>query len=312
VLTFYLRDDLKSRHETRRKTERELAAKGESVTIPSWEELRAADLEEAPSVVVAVEDGSGSLIRRIDAPSTAGIHRVVWDLRWPSLEPVTGGAKNDEWGHVEDSGPLVAPGTYTFRLFKRVDGVLTEIGRAQSFDALPLGIATLPAADRQALAGFQRRAAELERAVLATVEVVKETRTALAALCTAIDATPGIDGGVDAEVRGLERRLAGIEVALLGDATVSKRQEPVAPSTVDRIQRVMEAHWSSSSAATTTHKRTYEIASASLTEVLADLRPLVEVDLVALQQKVESAGGPWTPGSGLPNWPPGPVRRDAD
>ena len=31
---------------------------------------------------------------------------------------------------------------------------------------------------------------------------------------------------------------------------------------------------------------------------------LVEVDLVALQQKVESAGGPWTPGSGLPTWPP--------
>ncbi len=91
-------------------------------------------------------------------------------------------------------------------------------------------------------------------------------------------------------MRSLQRRLAAIEVELFGDATVSKRREPIAPSTVDRIQRVMEAHWSSSSAATATHKRNYEIASEALTEVLADLRPLVEVDLVELQQKVESAG----------------------
>ena len=105
-------------------------------------------------------------------------------------------------------------------------------------------------------------------------------------------------------MRDLRQRLAAIDVELFGDATVGKRREPIAPSTVDRIQRVMEAHWSSSSAATTTHKRNYEIASDALTGILTDLRPLVEVDLVALQQKVESAGGPWTPGSGLPTWPP--------
>jgi hypothetical protein len=299
-----LKEGLESRHDLRRKAERERAAKGESVSIPGWDELRDADLEETPSVVISVEDPSGALVRRIDAPSTAGIHRVAWDLRWPSLEPVTGSGKADDWGHVEDSGPLVAPGSYTVRLQKRVDGVLTQIGEAQVVEAVPLGIASLPAADRQALAEFHRRAAELQRAVLATVGVVKETRTRLAALSVAIDATPGIDKAAGAELRELKRRLAIIEVELFGDATIGKRREPIAPSTVDRIQRVMEAHWSSSSAATMTHKRNYEIASDALTRILADLRPLVEVDLVAAQQKVESAGGPWTPGSGLPTWPP--------
>ncbi len=304
VLTYHLKESLESRHETRRTAERELAAKGESVTIPSWDELREADLEEAPSIVVSVEDASGAVVRRIAAPSTAGIHRVVWDLRWPSLEPIDLGGKTDEWGHVEDSGPLVAPGTYTIRLEKRVDGVLTRIGEAQTFETVPLGIASLPASDRQALAEFHRRAAELQRAVLATVEVVKETRTALAALSAAIDSTPGIDVAADADLRKVRLRLADIEVALLGDATIRKRQEPVPPSTVDRINRVMEAHWSSSSAATTTHRRNYEIASDALTEILIDLRPLIEVDLPALRKKVERAGGPWTPGSGLPTWPP--------
>ena len=304
VLTYHLKESLESSHVLRRKAERELAADGKSVRIPGWDELRAADLEEAPSVVISVEDASGAVVRRIEAPSTAGIHRVAWDLRWPSLEPIIGGEEADEWGHVEDSGPMVAPGTYTLRLEKRVDGVQTQIGEAQTFEAVPLGIATLPAADWQALAEFHRRAADLQRAVLATVEVVKETRTRLTVLGVAVDATPGIDDAAGARVRELKQRLAAIEVGLLGDATVSRRREPIAPSTLARIQRVMEAHWSSSSATTTTHRRNYEIASDALTEILTDLRPLVEVDLIALQQKVESVGGPWTPGSGLPVWPP--------
>ena len=243
------------------------------------------------------------MIRRIDAPSTAGVHRVAWDLRWPSLEPVALGDQTDDWGHLEDSGPLVAPGSYTVRLQKHVDGSLTQIGDSQTFDAVPLGIASLPAADRRALADFHRRAADLQRAILATVEVVEECRGRLAALGVAIGATPGIEASADADLRELRRRLAAVEVELLGDETVRRRREPVAPSAVDRIQRVMEAHWSSSSTATATHRRNFEIASEGLTRILVDLRPVV-LDIEDLQRRVDASGGPWTPGSGLPMWPP--------
>ena len=303
VLTYHLKTDLESRHETRRKAERERAAKGESVVIPSWDELRTADLEEEPALVVTVEDASGMVLRRIKAPATAGIHRIAWDLRWPSLEPVSGRGKGDEWGHLEDSGPLVAPGTYTLRLQKRVDGLLTQIGATQTFDAVPLGIASLPAQDRRALAVFHRGAAELQRAVLATAAVVKETRDQLGALGIAIDATPGIDEAVGTDLHELGRRLAAIEVELFGDATVRKRNEPVAPSIVQRINRVMEAHWSSSSAATATHWRNYEIASDALVGVLGRLGPLVD-QVADMQKRIDRVGGPWTPGSGLPTWPP--------
>ena len=303
VLTYHLKEGIESRHQERRSGERELAAKGESVTIPSWDELREADLEETPSLVVTVEDASGMVLRRIDAPATAGIHRIAWDLRWPSLEPVTDGGNAGDWGDDGDSGPMVAPGTYTLRLHRRVDGSLAQIGEAQTFDAVPLGIASLPAQDRQALAEFHRDAAELQRAVLATVEVVKKTRKQLAVLSIAIGATPEIDGNAEIALYELRRRLAAVEVELLGDATIRKRNEPVAPSAVDRIERVMEAHWSSSSAATATHRRNYEIASDALIEILVDLRSVVE-ETSNLQDRIDAAGGPWTPGSGLPAWPP--------
>ncbi len=42
--------------------------------------------------------------------------------------------------------------------------------------------------------------------------------------------------------------------------------------------------------------------AAALSEMLDDLRTLVESDLVALEEKLEAAGAPWTPGRAIPRW----------
>jgi hypothetical protein len=298
VFTYYLRDELESAHQKRRKAERKLADEGKSVVIPSWNDLRAEDLEDTAEIVLTVEDAAGAPVRRIVGPATAGIHRVAWDLRWPALAPIKGAEP------AEDGGSLVSPGTYTVRLQRRVDGELTQLGEPQAFEAVPLGVATLPAPDREALATFHRRAAALQRAVMATVKVVESKRQQIAAMRSAFDATPGLTADAGPRLRRLELGLAEAELALLGDTTVQKRQEPILPSISDRVQRVMRATWTSTSAATTTHSRNYEIASAAFSELLVDLRRLIDEDLAALQQDLEEAGGPWTPGRGLPVWPP--------
>jgi len=298
VFTYYLRDELESAHQKRRKAERKLADEGRSVVIPSWDDLRTEDLEDTAEIVLTVEDAAGSPVRRIVGPATAGMHRVAWDLRWPALAPIKGAEL------AEDGGPLVAPGTYTVRLQQQVDGALTQIGEPQVFEAVPLGIATLPASDREALATFHRQAAELQRAVMATVEVVESTRQQIAAMRSAFDATPRLTADAGPRLRRLELGLAEAEVELFGDRTVQNRREPILPSITDRVERVMGATWSSTSATTTTHSRNYEIASAAFAELLGDLRRLIDEDLTALQRDLDEAGGPWTPGRGLPIWPP--------
>jgi hypothetical protein len=46
-------------------------------------------------------------------PRTAGLHRVVWDLRWDGAELIPGGMI--DWGDPGE-GPLALPGRYTARL----------------------------------------------------------------------------------------------------------------------------------------------------------------------------------------------------
>ena len=115
--------------------------------------------------------------------------------------------------------------------------------------------------------------------------------------------TPAADPGLLMRARELGLGLKDLQEQLSGDEVVSKHQEPVAPSIVGRVQRVVESQWSSTSAPTGTQRRAYEIASQGFVTVLEKLRTLVETDLKGLEAKAEAAGAPWTPGR-VPEWKP--------
>ena len=72
---------------------------------------------------------------------------------------------------------------------------------------------------------------------------------------------------------------------------------------MDRVQQVVSGHWSSTSEATQTHRREYDIAAAQFGPVLEKLRTLIEVDLASVESLAEAAGAPWTPGR-VPEWRP--------
>jgi hypothetical protein len=48
------------------------------------------------------------------------------------------------------------------------------------------------------------------------------------------------------------------------------------------------------------HRRQLEIAEAEFAEILPDLKQLLEVELPALEAKMEDEKAPWSPGRPLP------------
>src|SRR5262249_44917799 len=75
-----------------RKQKRQEAEKAGKIGVPTPEELRAEEEEEAPSAVLEVRQGE-DVVRRVSGPAAKGIQRVTWDLR-------------------SASGLLVGPGEY--------------------------------------------------------------------------------------------------------------------------------------------------------------------------------------------------------
>ncbi|MEM7353382.1 MAG: glycosyl hydrolase, partial [Acidobacteriota bacterium] len=301
IFTYYLSEGLETLAEKRRAAEKKTEEDGGSVAYPSWDALRAEEREETPAILLTVTDDAGQVVRHLEGPTSAGFHRVAWDLRFPSPNPAS--VMPPIVGPFDDPiiGPMVVPGTYQVRLSRRVGGEVTPLGEPQTFTARALGTATLEAEDKAALLAFQQQTAKLQRAVLGAASAAAEAQNRLAHLKVALRDTPSATPAMGDTLRDLETRLADLLIDLQGDDTVRGAQEPTSPSILQRVGRIVGGHWTSTSAPTQSHRRNYEIAAEAFEPLLETLRQLIEVDLEALENELEAAGGPWTPGR-VPVW----------
>ena len=208
MVTYYLKDELKGRRATRQEEEKRTVERGHEVGYPSWEDLKTEAREEEPAVVLTVKDEKGGVVRRLTGPVKAGFHRVAWDLRYPPANPTELKPRSDDNPFNDGPiGPLVVPGTYRVSIARRVDGMETPIGEAQTFTVAPVGTGGLTAERRTELLAFERKTAALQRAVLGSTQLVKETLERIAVLKKALVDTTGADAKLYSDASAIEAKL---------------------------------------------------------------------------------------------------------
>jgi len=300
TFTYYLKEKIKTKKEKRQEAEKEAAKKGQTLPYPSHDELRAEAEEPKPEVYLTVYDESGVPIRRVAASVSEGFHRVAWDLRY--FAPSVSEEENPEedFPSVGSQGPLVMPGKYSIRLFKKVGGVVTGVGGAQAFMVVADGTSGLSSADLAAQEDFRRKVARLYRAVSGAINSANDLQARLKTIHKALQDTPSAEPLASA-ADSIEQRTNEILRALRGDVALASRNENVPASINDRLSNIMEGERFSITRPTQTHLDAYSIAADEFAQQLSKLRTLIQVDLAKLEKDMETAGAPWTPGR-VPEW----------
>jgi photosystem II stability/assembly factor-like uncharacterized protein len=301
LVTYYLRDGVKTLEEQRIDAEKEAGEAKREPPLPAIAELRAEDEQVEPQVLLVVRDAAGEVVRRVVGDRKKGLHRVSWDLRYPAETPVNLSPPKEfaPWEQPE-RGPLVTPGAFSVTLEQQVDGVVTALAGPQELQVTALDLATLRAVDRSAAQTFKAELRELRRAVSGSLAAAEAYQERIKHLRQAILDTPGADPALLAEAKRLGDTLDEILVALRGDPTKEARNVFQPPSIKDRVERIASDQYYVSSAPTKTQRDAYGWAAAAFTTELGRLEQL-ERDLETLETKLEAAGGPWTPGR-LPEW----------
>ncbi|MDJ0918835.1 MAG: hypothetical protein QNJ05_13795 [Woeseiaceae bacterium] len=301
VFTYRLEEAIETAQKTRRKAEIDIEKEGGNTPYPGWDTVRAEDREEDPSVLLIVRDSEGNVVRRVKGETSAGLHRTAWDLRWPATNPIslTPPAFRAPWAS-DPQGPLAAPGEYTVSLAVRKEGELTEVDGPRSFTvkSLPQGKETSDNPD--AVLAFQRKAGELHRAVAGAGRLSAALSQRIDHLKLAIPLTPSADESLERRLRDIEARLDDVNVLLLGDTSVSSRNEPVPWSVTRRANVVYGLLLNVRSDVPDQYETSYAIAAAEFRTVLTDLKS-IESDLAALESELERLGAPYTPGR-VPHW----------
>jgi hypothetical protein len=301
VFTYYIKEEPKSRKQRRHDAESKAEKAGSDVAYPSWDELRAEEREVAPTLEWTVTDEEGHVIRRGSGPSSAGLHRVAWDLRFPAAVPTVASRPVDNDFFVPPTGPMVAPGTYRVTLAERLDGELKPLAEPQVFTVEPVVNGTLPIKDRAAALAFETKVAGLQRAVLGAQKAADEAKQRLDLIDLAWHDTPQADPALLLEAQTLRDRLRDLYARLAGDRVIASHSEPAPPAILQRLETSIS--WGVMSAPTRTQEDAYAVAAQEFAPFLESLRQLIEVDLKHLEDALESAGAPWTPGR-VPRWQP--------
>jgi photosystem II stability/assembly factor-like uncharacterized protein len=298
IFTYYLKDGLDTRKQRRQKQEKPLIEKGEDTPFPGWAAIEAEQQEADPAILLTIRDSSGEVIRRIsNAPTGKGFQRVSWDLRTPPTQAI--GTQGDYF-QPELQGFLVAPGTYSAELSKRVDGQITPLAGPVEVKVERMRTGTLPGAEPEAVVAFWGRIDNLQRKSTALAQALPRLQERVTQLGQALDRTRSAPAALDAEFDTLRRQVYALNRALYGTPESAEAVGHLrAPGLSERLTMAQIGTQFSTYGPTPSHEQSMALAEQAYQQIRADWVELTERRIPAFERSLVEAGAPWVPGMPL-------------
>ena len=303
TFTCYLKEVPKTLKQERKEKEKKLIKDKQPLPMPTLDELRAEEDELAPYLVLNIYDEQGNLIRKMTERPSKGIKRFTWNLRYPGSQPVS--LKNEKFDPLNEGWDMnyALPGKYKVEMVMVHRGESKVMAGPVEFNAVVLENTTLPAEDREALVAFEKKMAKLSMAINGAEEAANDMKEQVQYIMQAIQRTPALPDSMLKQAKEIDLRLDDILWKMNGQEPKASDEEniPAPPPLFDRLNAMVYAHWGSSSGITKTQEEMYDILAEEFPPILAELKTIQEKDIKALQEELDKAGAPWTPGR-LPEW----------
>jgi len=286
VLTYYLKEEIKSKKQERQEVEKKLQEAGKDIPFPGYQAIDQEEQQALPALWLSISDGEGTVVRKIKAPAKKGFHRVAWDLRYASQAPVS------EPGGRTSSGPLVVPGVYSASLLKEVDGVVTSLDGPVSIEVKPLRKGALEGAPYDETVAFWKEVNALQAELTLARSSLSKSKKQVDQLRTSLDRSALENGSLEKELHDLKMKIYALETVMGGSPAKGEIGEKYPHTIGDRLSAAMTGTMQSTYGPTPMHRRSLDIAKEELAEVQEAIAEISEKELPALARKLEAAGAP--------------------
>jgi photosystem II stability/assembly factor-like uncharacterized protein len=283
TISYYLSKSLKTKKAVRQEQNRKSDAARRDTPYPTWDELRLEDREVSPRVWLTIRDAKGVVVRRLRASTSKGLHRTTWNFTYA--------------GVGRAGGPIAVPGKYNVDVAQMVEGEVTQLVEPVTFEIEPITFGRMSVTERETALKFVREVAVLANAVNATSQILANTQVQIDAIKNVLNRDHRLDSSFNNSVRDIELKLMDINAKFRGDSTKSRRNESAYPGFNGRLSRMTSG---ALAGPTGTHRSQYDVIVSEYKEALRDIKRVLNVDMPALNRKLDKAGAPWTPGRPLP------------
>lgn len=294
VFTYYLSESLQTLEEIRQEEESPLVEAGDDTPFPGFDVIEAERREPAPAIWLTVRDSAGNVVRRISGATSAGFHRVAWDLRFPARDAVTG----PETGPDDTPlGYMVAPGEYTVELSQRVRGETRQLVGPQSFTVERMRDTALPGAADAEVVAFWERMADLEHSLSASRAAIRNADAQLTRLQAAMIRSRTAPDALDAQYEALRAEYYEVEAALFGNRSSQGQYGTEAESIGSRLGFAQTGTAFATIGPSPAHEYQLGLAETEFAEFRGRLDAMLSEAIPAFEQALADADAPYAQGA---------------
>ena len=294
-------DEFVNKSSARKKAEKKLAADGQDVPFQGWDALLEEKQQVKPKLWFTIKDDRGDIVRKISAPAKKGMGKVSWDLRHASQRAISPSSSDsgNSFRSRFNRGHMASPGSYTVTMSKEIDGVVTELVGAKSFNVKMLRDGTIQGAGPAEYQRFAQELGRLRNQHSAISSAIRKNKSKLGALSTAIERASIDAGPLNAEMFEVRKKINQYDLMLNGNPVKEEVGERNNPTISSRL-RVASRALSTTYGPTEMHRESLKIARLELNEITPLIQKLDEEDMPALEQKLQEAGAPYIEGQAIP------------
>ncbi len=300
LIRYHIKDDYTTLAKDRKKKEKELIKAGRDTPFPSYEEYKAEKEQKKTQLVFTIKDEAGKIVRKLYKKPSKGLHTLKWDLRYPSKEAINFDKPSFYNPFNEASkGIMAKPGKYSVEMSLIKDGEISQVAEAVSFNVVPLDNGIMPAKDKEAKLAFQQEVTEFGRSMEGAQYLMGELNKKMKYMEKAVEYIEDEDSKYISEINSIKQSLKNIREQMYGDPIKRKLDidQPVTPA--GRLGWINYEQGNSSADPTGTHKMSLAIAKEEFAPIFDALMKLAKEDIPALEQKLEDADAPYTPGRSI-------------
>ena len=293
VLTYYLKENLKSERQKRKSEEKKLDRQKTDIPFPGWEALDLELAEDAPFLLFTITDESGTIVNHVKAPAKKGFHRVSWNLRHSSKSVIL----QDESSEFPPSynGFLVTPGEYYATLYAVQKGEVNQLAEPRSFVVRPLRTGVLEAKSYSEIDRFRADVESFQEEmgmVSSQLSQCRKTITSMKKACFKLERDMP---ELLRQAYEIESVIQQLEKSMNGSPSRQEVGEKQPPAPGDRL-RVSRRGLSTTYGPTDLHRENLDLGKKELQIIREGVERVTGTLIPELEKALRDAGSPYIEG----------------
>jgi hypothetical protein len=291
VFTYWLRESYPSLEGERKARERDIP-EGQDVPFPGWDALEAEMREQGPMVQVVIRDRNGTVINRVDGPTSAGVHRVAWDFDYSSNAMI-----GLEGGGGFGGGFWALPDTYTATLIKVEEGEVTELSGPAEFRVEPAFEGALERVPADVVMAFREEVEAFAHDLTETSNLLQEQIQKVEAMQTALSRADSLDPDLNDRLYQTRLELLELREQMRGSEAKGEIGERGPPTPSSRLS-VGYRGLSTTYGPTEMHRQSIQAGQAELAPIRREIERYADEVVPSLERDLQGRGAPPIAGGG--------------